>query len=433
MGQGQLRHRRRLTGMVAVAVALCLALGFAVPVLSGLWNAGGYGPADGGPGWRRLPDPPVKRTWGAESAVWTGKELLAPILWGGAAGSREGYAFNPAANRWRRMADAPVTNGETGRFQVGVWTGRELIVVLPSAAVAYDPAVDRWRRLRPPPFWTDAPSIVSPVWTGEKLLLWVQDHRRERPGEDNRGLAYDPAVDRWQALPRLPGIDPGIDRVLTAHTAWTGRQFLVVLYLVVGDDEDRRLAGATYDPATGDWARIPDAPAAARRFEATPVWTGEELILWGGFSSDDPAGTNDGYAYNPSTRAWRRLPPSPVSPRKGEAVSWTGHELILWSGALGEFSPSSVGFEDPANELASDGAAYNPATNTWRRLSRSPITPRQDAAAVWSGQEVLIIGGNTRDKSGLKWFIVRWLIGDSDDPDEYEVGAYTPATDQPRR
>jgi hypothetical protein len=39
--------------------------------------------------------------------------------------------------------------------------------------------------------------------------------------------------------------------------------------------------GATYDPATGTWRDLAEPPLSPRR-DHVAVWTGDELLIWGG-------------------------------------------------------------------------------------------------------------------------------------------------------
>ena len=64
----------------------------------------------------------------------------------------------------------------------------------------------------------------------------------------------------------------------------------------------------------------------------------------------------DGLAYKPSTDTWRKLPEFPLREREFPVLVWTGEELIVWGGAketLGNVH------RDPPAPLH-DGAAYTP-------------------------------------------------------------------------
>ena len=82
---------------------------------------------------------------------------------------------------------------------------------------------------------------------------------------------------------------------------------------------------------------------------------GAELLIWGGENCagsacpfDQAPHLADGAAYNVLNDAWRKLPASPLSAREAAATVWTGSELLIWGGTSGQ-------------GLLADGAAYDPA------------------------------------------------------------------------
>lgn len=116
--------------------------------------------------------------------------------------------------------------------------------------------------------------------------------------------------------------------------------------------------GAAYAPGADRWRPIP-APPLAPRIRASSIWTGTEMLVWGG-----QAGTEflaDGAACDPAADRWWPIPTSPLSGRVLAAMEWTGTELLVWGGQ--------------AQEYLADGAAYNPATGSWRALAPSPLAP----------------------------------------------------------
>ena len=137
--------------------------------------------------------------------------------------------------------------------------------------------------------------------------------------------------------------------------------------------------------AAGTWSALPAAPIAPHD-GASVVWTGHELLVWGGQSG--PHGTvlhADGAAYDPATNTWRPLPPGPLSARVGQTAVWAGTEMVIWGG-----------YDDVANgssRVSADGAAYNPVANSWQPLSASPLTARAYTLALWTGTAVMVLGG----------------------------------------
>jgi hypothetical protein len=52
-----------------------------------------------------------------------------------------------------------------------------------------------------------------------------------------------------------------------------------------------------YDPAADRWQTVPAGPLSSRVFP-TAVWTGVEMLVWGGGADD--SGLADGAAFRPS-------------------------------------------------------------------------------------------------------------------------------------
>jgi hypothetical protein len=134
---------------------------------------------------------------------------------------------------------------------------------------------------------------------------------------------------------------------------------------------------------TDRWTAMSSQNAPSNRDNATAVWTGKEMIIWGGLGNSVPLAT--GGRYDPATDQWLTVATlrSPLA-RYGHSAVWTGKEMIVWAGY-------------DSNGLATDsGGRYDPATDTWSPLSRTGApAPRTDHAAVWSGTHMLIWGGRT--------------------------------------
>lgn len=228
---------------------------------------------------------------------------------------------------------------------------------------AYEPRTDMWGSIPEAPLSPLSPEVS--VWTGRELIVIGPKSR----GRGVLAAAYDPARERWRKIAPPPWRWGGFEGV------WTGGELL----LWGGPDHTRHppRRGASYDPATDTWRRIPPAPVSGRWSHAV-VWTGSEMIVWGGGNARSELA--DGAAYNPATATWRELPPAPLSTRQWLPLLWTGREMIVWGG-------SSI------SRSVANGAAYDPATDSWRELSKSPLRGRHDHSAVWTGSEMIAFGG----------------------------------------
>ena len=88
----------------------------------------------------------------------------------------------------------------------------------------------------------------------------------------------------------------------------------------------------------------------------------------------------DSDAPRPITDAFY-LDPGPLSPRANHSVMWTGSEMIVWGGSTTDGPPELV-----------DGAAFDPATDTWRVLPDSPLRPGLVNRALWADNRMIVVG-----------------------------------------
>ena len=207
------------------------------------------------------------------------------------------------------------------------------------------------------------------------------------PGQDGVATAARLAGGRVRTLPP----NPVVDRFATAATAWTGRELLV--WGGMGRDRLVHADGAAFDPAAGRWRPLPPAPQAQLLLKtpgAAAVWTGRELLVWGGQTPVDPARAGgatrpgDGLAYDPARRSWRLLaaPPRSLPASAGPAL-WTGRELLVVD--------AEGGRQVAGGGLA--GAAYDPVADLWRVL---PASPRLSGGqllgrtVLWAGTRLLV-------------------------------------------
>jgi hypothetical protein len=132
------------------------------------------------------------------------------------------------------------------------------------------------------------------------------------------------------------------------------------------------------------------------------VWTGTELLIWGGMEVNSPGQSmaSDGAAYDPVTRAWTPMPASPLSPRDAAFGVWTGTRALFWGG----------GSVEGALVQLIDGASYDPASRTWAMLPAAPLRPSATGqAVVWTGTQMVVIqpgAGAAFDPATSSWTMV---------------------------
>lgn len=333
--------------------------------------------------WRLLPRAPIAPSGGL-SSVWTGKEMLlfGRVTRQGKNGAFLGRtdvaaAYNPTGNSWRRLPSPGPTNGFMDTS--AVWTGKEMLVWGQGTRKAFNPLTNRWRTLPSSKLLAIHDGFGLVVWTGRELIGWGGGCCGDAFDD---GVAYNPATNRWRALARSP-----LAGAQHPVGAWTGRELIVFVggFDLDGKPWPARLArAAAYNPATNTWRRI--APLPDARNGATAVWDGREVLVLGG--AGDPHGgkpgalATAGFAYNPTTNRWRRLPPM-ESGRASFAAVWTGKQVLVWGGTTRQDPPL----------IPPHGLAYDPASNSWSTLPQAPLLGRLDPTAVWTGRAMIVWGG----------------------------------------
>jgi hypothetical protein len=92
--------------------------------------------------------------------------------------------------------------------------------------------------------------------------------------------------------------------------------------------------------ASNSWTATPATNAPSARRGLSGVWTGLDMIVWGG--QDEAAGIkfNTGGQYNPDLNIWTATPTNSASfPRNSHNCVWTGCEMIVFGGSAGGSSP----------------------------------------------------------------------------------------------
>ena len=330
--------------------------------------------------------PPGGRS--GHTAVWTGSEM---IVWGGGT-LNTGGRYDPLTDSWHATSVVGAPSGRTGH--TAIWTGSEMVVWGGNAPGTtfvtggrYDPAADTWTATS----IVGAPSArydFLSVWTGSEMIVW--GGYAGGGSSLNSGARYNPATDSWTATSTSGAPTLGLRPV----AVWSGSEMIVWGGL-------SSTQGGVYNPRTDSWRPTTMLDAPSQRDQSAAVWTGTEMVVWGGANGGFAPG---GGRYNPVTDTWRPTGTSgaPLN-RAGHAMVWTGSRVILWGGI--DFS-SNVSPHYPVNT----GALYDPAGDTWTStaLTGAP-SPRTGHSGVWSGDRMIVWGGNSNSGGRYDPVANTWL------------------------
>lgn len=311
------------------------------------------------------------------TAVWTGREM---IIFGGCCGVSGGGIYDPRADAWRATSLASVP-GE--RFDHrAVWTGEEMIVLGGSptpGGIRFNPATDTWMATAV----TGEPLLESNamVWTGKEVLFWGGYAPASWDVVNAIGGRYNPKTDTWAAM---AGPDANVPAPRGDHSAiWTGSEMIVWGGHSGSVFNTQYNTGGRYNLATDTW--LPTSTGAnvpATRALHAAHWTGSEMVIWGGIGSS--VALNDGARYDPATDAWAAMNNTyaPVA-RYDHATASAGSKLFMWGGW------------DGTSNFFWDGGVYDPAIDDWTGTSTGAgvLSGRTQASAVWTGSKVLVWGG----------------------------------------
>lgn len=241
--------------------------------------------------------------------------------------------------------------------------------------------------------WDTIPKLNSPsarfdhstVWTGTDMIVYGgrQSNNNGTYTTLNNGGRFSNTVFKWNTIANAAS--------RYKHTAvWTGTEMIV--WGGLSNATTPLNTGGRFTINTDSWSPITVTNAPTARFGHTAIWTGTEMIIWGGISSSNVP-TNTGALYNPGTNTWTTITTTNApTARSGHSAVWNGTEMIIWGGLGGGSETNS-------------GARYNPATNVWTTMSivNAP-SPRTNHAAIWANSSMYVYGGESSSLGELQGY-----------------------------
>jgi N-acetylneuraminic acid mutarotase len=302
-----------------------------------------------------------------------------------------GGRYSPMADSW--AATSTINAPPRRESHTAVWTGTEMIIwgggdenlLTFNTGGRYDPGTGIWTATST----TNAPSgreFHRAVWTGSEMIVWGGT---DLSNSFNTGGRYNPATDSWTAT-----TTNNAPTGRAYHTAvWTGSEMIVwggADYLALNFFN----TGGRYNPGTDSWAATTTTAAPTSRAYHPAVWTGSEMIVWGGYFCCPVTGFNTGGRYNAGTDTWTATSTTNApSPRYLHTAIWSGSEMIVWGGTSGnnlatggrycaQSVPSPTPTPTPTSTATPEATATATATLTPTPAATRTPTPTPSATST---------------------------------------------------
>ena len=270
------------------------------------------------------------------------------------------------------------------------------------------------------PEWPDR-YYASAVWTESEMIVWGGIGSDPYPYLNN-GARYDPTMNASTSMigrTTQPEVRAG-------HTATsTGSDMLIS----GGDMFANGPVIYRYDLATSTWSAAKYAfGSGGRRFRQPAVWTGSELITWGGRGSN-AMDLDNGERYNPLSDQCKDVKQFGES-RSDHTAVWSNERMVVWGGSHDGAARATGAIYDPIYDQWSpmsnigtpsarathtaiaagdkmivwggrnglnyfaDGGIFDVAGNTWQPLPDAGLlSPRYAHTAIWTNKEMIVWGG----------------------------------------
>ena len=250
---------------------------------------------------------------------------------------------------------------------------------------AYDPADNRWTRLATLP---QARHHIALAAAGGHLY-GIGGFSGGFPNWQAQPdvFVYDPAADRWRTgvpmtQPRAEGVTAAVDGKIYVIG---GRVRASREAAHFNEHADTALA-EMFDPATGRWSRLPDAPTA-RNSAASAVIDGKIHVVGGRQALKQPDGSLRQVnvatleVFDPATRRWETRSPMPQA-QGGLAAAAHGGRLYAFGGEQWV----------PEQKVFAESWVYDPQADRWSAAPPLP-TARHGLGAAALGNRIHVFGG----------------------------------------
>ncbi|WP_394749385.1 malectin domain-containing carbohydrate-binding protein [Spongiimicrobium salis] len=254
------------------------------------------------------------------------------------------------------------------------------------------------------PLWTDLNENENYTPRHENSFVQAGDRFYLMGGRENANTVdvYDYTNDSWQALNNITPLDPNdpTRRLEFNHFQATEYQGLI---WVIGAFQTNNFPNEVpaeyiwiFDPVNLEWIQGPEIPVNRRRGSAGLALFNDRFYILGGNTDGHDGGFVPWFdEYDPATGVWTVLEDAP-NPRDHFSAVVIGDSLYA---AAGRLSGGNGGVFAP---VLSEVDRYDFTTNQWTTLpaDQNIPTPRAGAATVGYNDQLIVLGGESLAQNG---------------------------------
>ena len=206
--------------------------------------------------------------------------------------------------------------------------------------------------------------------------------------------SYNPAKNKWIQGPEIPSSRKRGSAGLVEHNG--------LLYVIAGNTDGHDGGYIpwldVFDPSSGQWTILPDAPRSRDHFHAA-VLDGK-IYVAGGRLSGGTGGVFEPLiaevdVYDIATQTWSTLSQDLPTPRAAASVGVLNNEIYVLGGEIkSDLQGNNIDDAVPTNE------SYNPQSGVW--TSRADLLiERHGTQAIVSGNGIHLAAGSNRRGGGI--------------------------------
>ncbi len=294
------------------------------------------------------------------------------------------HAADPKAMQWRQQESStmPAARHENGFVAVG-----DRLYLLGGRGErpldVFDATKGTWSQGAQPPF--EVHHMQALAYDDKLYVLGAMTGGFPEEPPLTHILIYDPATDAWSQGPEIPEHRRRGGSGVVEHEG--------LIYLIGGNTRGH-MSGFVpwldvFDPQTGRWQELPDAPHARDHFHAAVI--DGQIYAAGGRTSSHDTGEVMSLTvapvdvYDIASQSWHTLAePLPTERAGTSTIAFNGLLLVLGGESINQV------------ESHSEVEAYDPATQQWHSLDPLPVGRHGTQATLYKGELHIVAGSENR-------------------------------------